>query len=285
MQPPICYNWKNEYTHRIHWQCAENHVHSFWEFVLLTKGTAHHHCNGIIKDLTAGQLAFIRPTDNHYYLLDGVLPNSLFPEGSGIPYEHRDFYVKIDVLNQAAEYIGCKQIIDHLLEPTYPIVINLTDAQRTNLESKLNLLEMFNEDCKSHFEMLHRSLVCEILGLVIEKTYFNQNQYPVWLTELIQKMHSVDLIGGTLDDVVKASNFSHGHLCRLFKKYTGERIIDIFSRIKMQHASRLLSNPELTILQISSFVGYDSQSNFINQFKKYTGLTPSAYRKNMSSGS
>ena len=52
-------------------------------------------------------------------------------------------------------------------------------------------------------------------------------------------MHSTELIGGSLDDVVKESNFSHGHLCRLFKKYTGERIIDVFSRIKMQHACRL----------------------------------------------
>lgn len=275
---------ENEYTHRIHWQCAEKHVHSFWEFVLLTKGTAHHHCNGIVKDLTAGQLAFVRPTDFHYYILDGVLPNSLFPEGSGIPYEHRDLYIKIDVLDQAAEYIGGKEVIDYLLKPNYPVVINLTTAQRTNLESKLNLLEMYNEERKPYFEMLHRSLVCEILGLVIEKMYFDQSQYPVWLNELIQKMHSIDLIGGSLDDVVKASNFSHGHLCRLFKKYTGERIIDAFSRIKMQHACRLLTNPDLTVLQISSLVGYDSQSNFINQFKKYTGITPSAYRKNMTPG-
>ena len=111
--------------------------------------------------------------------------------------------------------------------------------------------------------------------------YFDQGKYPVWLNELIHKMHSTELIGGSLDDVVKESNFSHGHLCRLFKKYTGERIIDVFSRIKMQHACRLLTNPDLTVLQISSLVGYDSQSNFINQFKKYTGITPSAYRKNM----
>ena len=284
MPQPICYDWKNEYTHRIHWQCAEKHVHSFWEFVLLTKGTAHHHCNEIVKDLTAGQLAFVRPTDFHYYILDGVLPNSLFPEGSGIPYEHRDLYIKIDVLDQAAEYIGGKEAIEYLLKPNYPVVINLTTAQRTNLESKLNLLEMYNEERKPYFEMLHRSLVCEILGLVIEKMYFDQSQYPVWLNELIQKMHSIDLIGGSLDDVVKASNFSHGHLCRLFKKYTGERIIDAFSRIKMQHACRLLTNPDLTVLQISSLVGYDSQSNFINQFKKYTGITPSAYRKNMTPG-
>ena len=129
--------------------------------------------------------------------------------------------------------------------------------------------------------MLYRSLVCEILGLVIEKMHFDQGKYPVWLNELIQKMHSTELIGGSLDDVVKESNFSHGHLCRLFKKYTGERILDVFSRIKMQHACRLLTNPDLTVLQISSLVGYDSQSNFINQFKKYTGITPSAYRKNM----
>ncbi len=285
MPQQVCYNWKNEYTHRIHWQCAEKHVHSFWEFVLLTKGTAHHHCNGIVRDITAGQLAFIRPTDSHYYILDGVLPNSLFPEGSGIPYEHRDLYVQTDVLNQAAAYADCREAVDYLLKPNYPLVINLTTAQRTTLEAKLNLLEMYSEERKASFKMLHRSLVCELLGLVIEKMYFNQSQYPVWLNELIQKMHTADLIGGTLDDVVRASNFSHGHLCRLFKKYTGERIIDTFSRIKMQHACRLLSNPDLTVLDISSLVGYDSQSNFINQFKKYTGVTPSAYRKGMNSGS
>ena len=84
-----------------------------------------------------------------------------------------------------------------------------------------------------------------------------------------------------LEDVAQNLSFSISYASRLFKKYTGERIIDAFSRIKMQHACRLLTNPDLTVLQISSLVGYDSQSNFINQFKKYTGITPSAYRKNM----
>ncbi len=276
-----CYKWQNEYTHRIHWQCPEPHSHSFWEFVFVTKGVAHHHCNGISGDLHAGQLAFIRPTDTHYYTLDGVLANSLFPEGSGIPYEHRDIYVRIDTLNKAARYAHCTEVVDCLLKPDYPVTIDLTGAQRTELETSLNFLELYSEDKKEYFEMLYRSLVCRILGIVVEHLHFNPKQYPVWLNELIQKMHGADLIGGTLDDVIKASNFSHGHLCRLFKKYTGERIIDVFCRIKMQHACRLLENPDLTVLDVSSLIGYDSQSNFINQFKKYTALTPSAYRNKL----
>ncbi|WP_251548608.1 helix-turn-helix domain-containing protein [Pumilibacter intestinalis] len=283
MSQRACYTWKNEYTHRIHWQCAEEHTHTFWEFVFVTKGVAHHHCNGISGDLYAGHLAFIRPTDCHYYTLDGVLPNSLFPEGSGIPYEHRDIYVQTDMMRLAANYAGCSEVIDYLLKPDYPVIINLSDSQRTDLENTLNFLELCGENPQPRFEMLYRTLLCRILGFAIEQIYFNQKQYPLWLNELIQKMHSAELIGGTLSDVVKASHFSHGHLCRLFKKYTGERIIDVFCRIKMQHACRLLANPNLTVLDVSSLVGYDSQSNFINQFKKHTGLVPSVYRNKLKS--
>ena len=278
----IRYNWQNEYTHRIHWQVSEEHTHSFWEFVFVTKGTAHHCCNGVEKDISAKQLMFVRPTDFHHYKLDGVLPNCLFPpELEEIPYEHRDLYVQTEVMNAAVRFTHCENVLQYLMEPKHPVVINLTGSQCNELESKLNLLEFYDEKNALRFQQVHRSLVCWILGLLVEKLYFGQAQYPDWLNDLLHKMQGPDLIDKSLSEVVAISNFSHGHLCRLFKKYTGERLIDCFARIKAQYACQLLSSTNMSVLEISSRVGYDSQSNFLNQFKKYIGVTPSAYRKSL----
>ena len=47
----------------------------------------------------------------------------------------------------------------------------------------------------------------------------------------------------------------------------------------MQLAARLLERQGLSIAQIAAEVGYDSDATFNRAFKKYTGVTPGAWRQ------
>jgi YesN/AraC family two-component response regulator len=44
-------------------------------------------------------------------------------------------------------------------------------------------------------------------------------------------------------------------------------------------AANLLNNTYLSVLDIALQTGFDNVSYFIKTFKKYTGFTPSAWRK------
>lgn len=81
------------------------------------------------------------------------------------------------------------------------------------------------------------------------------------------------------DDVAKAVYLSRSYLSTTFKKETGVSLADYIAATKIEEAKRLLSATDKTIAEISSFLAFSSQSHFTNTFKKFEGVTPSAYSR------
>ena len=71
---------------------------------------------------------------------------------------------------------------------------------------------------------------------------------------------------------------SEGHLSREFKKGTGKSFSDYLIDLRLCEAKRLLRCSQMTIFEIAQRVGFSSQHYFSTQFKRKTGLAPSAYR-------
>lgn len=270
----------DKYTQRIHWRHSDPHSHDYWEWVFVTHGTAHHFCNGVSRDIDCGQLMLVRPTDVHGYLGDeeSAKNNTIEPG-----YEHRDLFVPAALLRRTVDFFGAQDLLDALTAPKHPVVLTLTEEQRSELETQLDILETYDGKNKPAFDRILKALVCQIFGLCARQKDFGSENSPAWLRRLILKMHESGLIGGSLDDVVRVSGFSHGHLCRIFKKYTGQCLIDYYRRLKMQYAANLLINGNASVSEIASAVGYDSPANFIIQFRKFSGMTPHAYRKSRTS--
>jgi AraC-like DNA-binding protein len=47
---------------------------------------------------------------------------------------------------------------------------------------------------------------------------------------------------------------------------------------KSEEAARLLAFTDKSLISISDYLGFSSQSHFARVFKKYIGMTPSEYR-------
>jgi two-component system response regulator YesN len=67
-------------------------------------------------------------------------------------------------------------------------------------------------------------------------------------------------------------------LCLLFKQETGETINEYLTKVRIEKAKELLSDPRNKFYEVCYTVGYSDPSYFSKLFKKYTGLTPSAFR-------
>ena len=74
---------------------------------------------------------------------------------------------------------------------------------------------------------------------------------------------------------------SKKYLSLIVKNKTRVSIGTIISIIRMETASRLLRNPEMTIQQIASAMSFSDQSSFGKFFKKHTGMSPLKYRQNL----
>ena len=82
----------------------------------------------------------------------------------------------------------------------------------------------------------------------------------------------------TLDNLAEELHISAKYLSVLFNKETGSSIPDFIQDIRVNEAKSLLVTSDLTYLEISNMLNFNSQSYFNQIFKKKTGLTPKEFR-------
>jgi len=76
---------------------------------------------------------------------------------------------------------------------------------------------------------------------------------------------------------------SERRVSRCLNNAMGTNFINEVQKSRIREACRLFEDEKasstLTIMAISDMVGFKSRSNFVQVFKKLTGLTPSQYQK------
>lgn len=76
-----------------------------------------------------------------------------------------------------------------------------------------------------------------------------------------------------------ALNLTAAHLSKILKEVSGKTTGELIDAAIITEACILLSNPDLTISQISNELNFSDQSFFGKFFKKHITLSPSEYRK------
>ncbi|GFI22926.1 bifunctional transcriptional activator/DNA repair enzyme AdaA [Lachnospiraceae bacterium] len=82
----------------------------------------------------------------------------------------------------------------------------------------------------------------------------------------------------TLDTLASLSHMNKYYLVHAFTKYIGISPITYLIQKRIQEGKSLLESTSYSISQISSTLGFSSQSYFSQAFKKVTGKTPNQYR-------
>jgi len=82
-----------------------------------------------------------------------------------------------------------------------------------------------------------------------------------------------------LEEAAKSIYLSPKYLSRIFKQQTGMGFSKYKLKIKIEKSKELLAKTVLNINQVSEKLGYENAESFIRQFKKFTKLTPTEFRK------
>ncbi len=94
--------------------------------------------------------------------------------------------------------------------------------------------------------------------------------------QYIEKNKNQDI---SLSDLSEEAGISCGYLSRIFKKYFKISVVDFIHLRKIQMAKYYMVSSEMNISDISYMLGYSEAGYFCKIFKKYEGMTPSAYNK------
>ena len=82
----------------------------------------------------------------------------------------------------------------------------------------------------------------------------------------------------TIDSICNNFNINKSYFCNIFKKETNYTFTNYLNYFRIEKSKELLSNTDLSILDIALMVGYTNQSYYSTMFKKFTTITPVYYR-------
>ena len=81
-----------------------------------------------------------------------------------------------------------------------------------------------------------------------------------------------------LAEIAQAADLSPYHFARSFKQTTGFTPIQFLMQRRVELAKRLLAEEDAPIVEVGLRSGFKNQSHFTTLFRRFTSLTPKAYR-------
>lgn len=132
------------------------------------------------------------------------------------------------------------------------------------------------------FVLKEELLCCNWLNEIITEVfrYLCITKY-VYMGKVLQYIEDNKNNEITLTQLSEQSGISNGHLSRVFKKCYNISIVDYVHLRKLHMAKYYMASSEMNISDISFLLGYNEAGYFCKIFKRYEGMTPTAFYQNI----
>jgi len=121
-------------------------------------------------------------------------------------------------------------------------------------------------------------LMLEMLGHASRSLVKAPARLPDWLTQARDLLHGRFNDSLNLIEIANSVGVHPTHLARSFKKHYQTTVGEYLRRLRLDWATRQLSETEDSIAEIASAAGFYDQSHFSHLFKEHTGFTPAEFR-------
>lgn len=249
------------------------HSHYFWEFSYCVDCNLIHKINDtslVTHPLT--EIVLIKPNDIHEIIQPATEANSKTAH-------YRDIYVTSEKMKKCCDFLD-SQLYDTLLQAP---VISL-NARRDNLESleqNLSIFQSYYGALQENIELLdklHTTIIFQLLGIYIRNSSDIKKRYPTWINDFMDKCSTEVFLCDKIQNITQSLHYSHGYLCREFKKYLGKTMAQYLKERRIIYSTILLLDTNLSILDIAMRLNFSSQSAYINAFKSLYKIPPNQWR-------
>ncbi|MDQ1914147.1 response regulator [Paenibacillus sp. GD4] len=163
----------------------------------------------------------------------------------------------------------------------YLIVLNGTLQEVSQNGLPLPKAQLPDNASLATAERLYDSLHACLMGLIehirLSRNWWSYNRMVKSAKEYIEEHYKkADL---SLKDAAAHFALSPNYFGNMFKKETGVSFNQYVTQFRMEKAKAFLQNPFVKVYEAGEAVGYEDYAYFSKTFKKYTGFSPSDYRK------
>ena len=246
--------WKEE---------SVSHRHSDWEFTSTVDGSGVNIVNGVVYQSLPG----------NFYLLG---PRHVHKQTSDLPIRRRDICVSVERMKKLADDLS-PDLYAELCDTDKPIVIKLSAESFNEIHERLNKADCL--DSARSQDAILASLGMYLLGVYVENS--SEKFVPKDILSFLQRIQDPTVFSLRINDIISLSSYSHSHFIKLFKKYVGKTIIEYVTDLRMSYAAKLLTNTDMSVITVSTSVGYDNSSFFAQKFKAKYHVSPAEYRNSM----
>lgn len=247
------------------------HKHPMFEINLVLTGTQQFSVERTSYTQQAGDLLLFRPGDQHESRVSG---------GKEMTY----YCLHFDVDEPSFRELLCRSPrcfypsdseLAMAIRPALDKLIGLTVSQETVLrtEARMHVLSALFQ----LFAVLSGTLSKLNQDPVVLRNSELASRVAIMLEEAVEDAAIMD-DKDTISSIAAAVGYSTSSVNRLFTKAFGVSPRQYLSTIMLKKAKLLLMDPEFTIEEISSRLGYNNIAHFSRQFKRWTGESPSRFR-------
>ena len=250
----------------------QDHRHGNFEIAMVVSGSGVYHTASGVFPITPGDV-YVFPSNEPHWIL-----------------EIHDCGLEIINLHfNDALFHNCCGIAN-----IYP---NLFFAHSAGFEAKIpgeraadirqllcGIQDELEKDLPECAECVYSYLNLIFIHLMREQEYYSAQEGTHNAVEKIRG--SLDFIDShfaediTLDQIAAASGLSPNYFTSLFRQCFRTRLWDHVLSKRIDAAKRLLrSGSDMTVLDIAMHCGFHNTANFNRIFMRFTGLTPSQFRK------
>ncbi len=255
---------------------AHFHWHPELEFAYVTQGSVICQANDTAYRLEAGNGIFFNTNTLHAYLL---------PEGEE-DCLYKAILFEPSLLGQPESLIYEEYITPVLSNPCISgLFLDKTVYWQKELLSVLEEIALCHLNKPPCAKLRFLELLTRLWRILCENTAAVPEALPYPGKDIARMKQAMTYIQQsysgviTLDDIAASCSLSQSECCRLFRRILHQSPMEYVISCRIRKSLPLLAGGRLTITEIAGMTGFQSSSYFAETFKKQTGMTPSAYRK------
>ena len=247
-------------------------IHEFYEFAYVEDGKLSCTLGEKTVELSGGDFLLIPPSKTHSYFVAPAHTAEIFIVCFRCSSELLTIFDRKITLKREG-----KQLIAEIIEEA-------KNAFSFPFKRKLRLLD---PPVLGAQQLVENNVERLLIHLIRNETDKNKNIKLVMSSEELENGLVKDITALldsklyakiTLEDVCQKTYYSKTFLNGIFKKKTGYTIMQYYTLLKVREAQKLLRE-DLAPSAVSHQLHFESPTYFTKVFKKYTQMTPSAYKK------